>query len=143
MSSVLSCIMGKKNYFVATLLKSWIVYKWEKIWKHLGSIWSPIFNPKYDDWFFSDLQRFTQIVLKFKTCNACVLNFRKSKFVNLKNSVVVFWVHWWKNMLIWQRTTCTFWYFYGEWEEDKSFHPNTFINSLFSLLTNFNPLCMS
>ena len=27
---------------------------------------SPI-QPKYDDWFSSDLQRFTQIVLKFKT----------------------------------------------------------------------------
>ena len=44
----------------------------------------------------------------------------------------------WQNMLIWQRT---FWYFYEEWEEDKSYLPNTFTNSLFSFLTNFNPQC--
>ena len=44
----------------------------------------------------------------------------------------------WQNMLIWQRT---FWYFYEEWEEDKSYLPNNFTNSLFSFLTNFNPLC--
>ena len=36
--------------------------------------------------FFSDLRRFTLIVLKFSRC---------------------IWVSWWQNMLIWQITTCT------------------------------------
>ena len=47
-------------------------------------ILSPI-NPKYDDCFLSDLRRFTLIVLKFKTCKTCVLNFRNI-FVNLRKS---------------------------------------------------------
>ena len=38
-------------------------------------IFSPI-NPKYERLILSDLRRCTQIVLKFKTCKTCVLNFR-------------------------------------------------------------------
>ena len=62
-------------------------------------IFSPI-NPKYDDWFCQIYKRFSQIVLKFKTYKTCVLNIRKI----WQKQVVVFG---WKNMLIWQRTTCS------------------------------------
>ena len=62
---------------------------------------SPI-NPKYDN---KDLQRFTQNVLKFKTCRTYVLNFR-TICVNLTKLVIVFWINWWWNILIWQITTC-------------------------------------
>ena len=50
-------------------------------------------SPKYDNWFFSDFQRFTQIVLKFnfKTCKTCDLNFRIicAKLLNLRSIVVI------------------------------------------------------
>ena len=46
-----------------------------------------------------------RIVLKFKTCKTCGLKFR-TICVNLTKSVIVSWVNWWQDMLIWQSTTC-------------------------------------
>ena len=54
----------------------------------------------------TDFVRFTQIVLKFKTHVLQVLNFiRTICKVNLTKLVVIFWVNWWQDMLIWQRIT--------------------------------------
>ena len=54
----------------------------------------------------SEFVRFTQIVLKFKTQVLQGLNFR-TICVNMTKSVVIFWINWWQNMLIWQKITCT------------------------------------
>ena len=58
-------------------------------------ILSPI-NPKYERLiFFSDLQRFTPIVLKLKTCKPCVLNFTTIGENLTKSVVILFWINWW------------------------------------------------
>ena len=44
---------------------------------------------------------------KHKFCKFWILEQFVQIFVNLTKSVVIFWVSWWKNMLIWQRITCT------------------------------------
>ena len=63
------------------------------------------FNPKYDDWFckiYADLQK---LFWNSKLVKHAKLVFR-TICVNLRRLVVVFWINWWQNMLIWQRKTC-------------------------------------
>ena len=47
----------------------------------------------------SNLLRFTKI---YTNCS----EIQNSALLALTKSVVVFWVNWWQNVLIWQRTTC-------------------------------------
>ena len=71
--------------------KNIIKQAWHSITYRLFFVRSTYFapiNPKYNDWFcqiYKDLNKL---------------------FVNLTKSVLVFWVNWWQNMLIWQRITC-------------------------------------
>ena len=60
--------------------------------------------PFSDQHILSDLRRFIQIVLKFKTQVLQVLNFRR---ICVNNYCVVSLLNWWKNMSIWQKTTFT------------------------------------
>ena len=53
------------------------------------------FNPKYDNWICQIDEDLHTLFWASKL----------AKLVNLTKSVVIIWVKWWQNMLIWQRTT--------------------------------------
>ena len=53
------------------------------------------FNPKHDAWICQICEDLHKLFWSSKL----------AKIVNLTKSVVIIWVKWWQNMLIWQRTT--------------------------------------
>ena len=60
-------------------------------------ILSPI-NPKRDDWFCQIYEDLHKLFWNSKLALLLFLNFDKK-------SVIVFWVNWWQNLLIWQSST--------------------------------------
>ena len=55
-------------------------------------------------YFVTNQPKIQQLILQVLNFRTVSVNLRKSDKIS---SVVIFWVNWWENMLIWQRITCS------------------------------------